>query len=80
MNIDNGKDTYEKHELIHREPVDGTPFQVISVEDGSFIAMGRFRISEMMPEEKCMEMIEKRDWNLILASISVILSHLKTEA
>lgn len=64
-------------ELIHREPIDGTPFQVITIEEGSFIALGRFRVSDIQSEENCYKMIEGKDWNLILATVSVILSSLK---
>lgn len=51
--------------LIIRDHVDKTPFTVVTIEQGSFIAIGNRRITEYMDKDILYEMIELRSWELI---------------
>lgn len=58
-------------ELIEREEVEGTPFQLVNVGKGWFLALGRHRLTEMGEESK-EELIAKvvnKDWYLVLDTI-----------
>lgn len=54
-------------ELIERHPIEGTPFMVVGNKDnGYFIAMGRFRISETAGTlQKAAEMLITNQWEII---------------
>lgn len=52
--------------LIEREHIKGTPFQIITLEQGSFIALGNRRLNEYTSKERCMEMIECQEWELLM--------------
>ena len=59
-----GKFLDTSSELIQRE--EHKPFIVVTIEEkGSFIAFGNFKLSEITTKERCIEMIETRDWDLI---------------
>lgn len=59
-------------ELIKRNHVLGTPFVIITVDEGSFVGCGKYRLTEFMTEEECQELINNRDWNLIISMVSII--------
>lgn len=60
--------------LIEAERMEGTPFTIITATDkgkeapdGSFIAMGNQRMSELNTYEECVKLVKERDWVLITA-------------
>lgn len=62
-------------ELIKKNEVLGTPFTIITVEEGSFIAMGRYRLTDYLDEDQCMERILSKDWELIIQLVTILLNH-----
>lgn len=73
-NVSNSKGT----ELIKRNAIFGTPFTVITMEEGSFVGMGKYRLTDLMPEEECIQLIEDRDWMLICSLVSIISESIKS--
>lgn len=56
-----------KIEFKSANKIDGTPFTLINNEDGKFmLAVGNQVVTQPKEtEQECIELIEKRDWNLI---------------
>ena len=59
-----GKLLDKSSELVQRE--EHEPFTVVTIEGkGSFIAFGNIMLTPITTKERCIEMIERRDWDLI---------------
>lgn len=58
-------------QLVNRIPVENTGFWIIGDKDhGYFISLGAYRLTETrQTEEECREMIENKDWEIILGLI-----------
>ena len=55
----------QSSKMIEREKVEGTMFDVITMEQGSFVALGENRVTDYQEKEKCIEMVKDKDWQLI---------------
>lgn len=65
-------------ELITREQIEGTPFQLITTNGFTFLALGRYRMTQEVSanEENKTELrkkVENKDWNLVLDTIIVLI-------
>ena len=59
-----GKFLDTSSELVQRE--EHEPFTVVTMEGkGSFIAFGNIMLTQITTKERCIEMLETRDWDLI---------------
>lgn len=58
--------------MIEREHIDNTPFTIVTIEQGTFIAIGSRRITNYTTKEECMNMIECQTWDLITSTIAVM--------
>ena len=68
-----GKFLDTSSELVQRE--EHKPFIVVTMEGkGSFIAFGNFKLTEITTKERCIEMIETRDWDLIASWTLLLIS------
>lgn len=69
-----------KIEFKSANKVEGTPFTLINDDNGKFmLAVGNQVVTEQKEtQEECLELIEKRDWNLITSTAAAI-SHLINE-
>lgn len=57
-------------QIIKREPIPNTGFELISTEQGHFIALGQFRLTQQyQTRETALETVEKHDWELIIGLI-----------
>lgn len=80
----------ENKQLIIVEPVTGTPFSTVQTEQGTFLALGRFRLTEpthlvslgegeeadsVEREEWAFEVLEKDKWEIMLRVMSIIMDH-----
>ncbi|AXH76379.1 MAG: hypothetical protein [Microviridae sp.] len=74
-----GGQPLEKYELLKRDRIENTPFEIISTERGCFIGLGQFRLTNFITNQECIEMINDKDWNLLLACINVIFENIKKE-
>lgn len=51
--------------IVEREHIENTPFTIITLEKGSFIAIGNKRVTEYTTKQECKNLIFERDWDLI---------------
>lgn len=68
--IDN-KDSSNK-KLIERERVENTPFWLITTEQGSWIAMGGYRITEVKGREEVLEEVGYISWDMIVRIAAIV--------
>lgn len=62
------------NELIKREDIENSPFEVITTSDGSFGAMGQYRITEVMEtKEAVKEDLKEMSWNRVIQVMTIIL-------
>lgn len=68
-------------ELVRKEHVEGTGFDIVGNEEqGYMIALGNYRLTEWRKTiEECRDMIEKRDWELILGMMGACIQAAETE-
>lgn len=70
----NAQENGNNSQLITRNEIKGTPFDIITTEEGSFLAIGHYRLSEIIIDIKeLLRRVEEKDWhtmiNLITATI-----------
>ncbi len=59
-------DSSKSTSLIERESIPGTPFELITLQEGSMIVWGKFKISKMVDtKEECLELLRTELWNII---------------
>lgn len=69
-------DNKESSELINREKVKDSPFDIITINDESFGVMGDYRITEKGTRDEIKKELEKITWNRLIQVI-MILNELK---
>lgn len=53
--------------LIDRTPLEGTPFTLITTEEGYFLTFGKYKVSELVNnQEQLIDMVLEKEWNLLL--------------
>lgn len=65
--------------LINQEPIENTPFTLITTDEGSFCAMGLYRITEIYPTKN--EAISKATsitWNNLVTVMMIIAEKMKS--
>lgn len=77
---ENQNNSKSSGKIIENTKVPGTPFTLVDVEDqGTFIAIGNNRVTEMMTREEAEDQIINRDWQLIISLISVVTEAIQKE-
>lgn len=73
-NVEESQDKEKSSELVQREKVEGTPFDLINVEDkGWFLALGKYRMTEPgLDREVLRKIVADKDWMLILDTIAIL--------
>lgn len=60
------KETHNSDYLIEREPIEGTPFTLVTHEEMSFITWGAYRLTENRPtKEMALELLTTNMWDVI---------------
>lgn len=73
---DKQKSSSENEQLVEREPISGTPFDVVKGTNGWFVAMGRYVISEQHETKAIATKDAKKiDWNKVCAVINVTIAN-----
>ena len=55
------------------EHVEGTPFKLVTVEEGSFLAIGTYRLHEPREtKEEALKYMDENKWDLILHMILIL--------
>ena len=71
------KKNYSKKQLVEREQLKDTPFEIITIEGESFGTMGQYRLTEKYKDRKEVKKeLEKITWNRII-QIIMLLDELK---
>lgn len=54
-------------QLIYRENVEGTPFNIVGMEGKYFVALGQYRLSEWKDNpEELRDIIYEQEWDFLL--------------
>ena len=61
------QDSKQSSQLIEREKFDDNPFELVTTEEGTFIALGSYRLTEFMSKEEAREKILTKSWDLIIS-------------
>lgn len=66
-------------EIVKFHQYKNTPFTIVEeVEtENYYIVIGDQKVSENMPRELCEELIETKDWNLVIPTINAVYNLLK---
>ncbi|AXH74418.1 MAG: hypothetical protein [Microviridae sp.] len=73
QNSPGATDEQPGEELIQRDEVENTPFQVITINKESFGVFGQYRITEMYhTKQQCMAELRRMDWNRIVQICTLI--------
>lgn len=68
-------DNQNSSQLVERQPIEGTPFHLVILEnkeDECFIGLGNYRLNTPTTKQNCLQQINDRDYNMILALINAI--------
>lgn len=80
----NAEETHNKNssELIFREAIEHTPFYLVGTEEnGYFITMGRFKLTENQPtKEKAINQLTIEQWNIVMRMSAIIHESIANEA
>lgn len=70
----NAEETHKQQStLVEREPIDKTPFWLITNQDGSFITLGEYRITEVKKDKaEALDELRNNEWNIIMHMCAVI--------
>lgn len=70
-----GKLDTRNSELVSRETIPGTPFTIVGTDQGYFLAMGQFRLTEYFEtRDIVIDEIDAEAWNLVLQMITAVLN------
>lgn len=59
--------------IVKVDPIEGTPFQLVSVNEGFFVSMGKYRLTEYFDTPNlAINEVKNKSWSLILSVCSVI--------
>jgi hypothetical protein len=65
--------------LINQEPVENTPFTLITTNEGSFCAMGLYRITEIYPsKDEAISKATSLTWNNLVTVMMIIAEKMKS--
>lgn len=68
-------DISENQELIHREKVENTPFEIIGGEGRYWLSMGLFRLSEPKSTiEEVKQIVNEKGWETIINVMCAIMA------
>lgn len=52
-------------ELVKRSSYLGTPFEIVTTDEGSFVTLGAYRLTEVLTYDECLELLETRDYGFL---------------
>ncbi len=69
--------TNEVEELVKREDVKDSPFTIVTTEEGSFLTMGKYRLSEPDELDKIRKESKKITWNRLIQVMMLVGENMK---
>lgn len=74
LTVDKEKNT----ELIQKTEVPDSPFVIVTTEEGSFAALGKYRLTEVYKtKQEAIDHVSRVTWNRIIQVISLVTEILK---
>jgi hypothetical protein len=68
----------ENNQIIERNEIENTPFVMVTLEQGSFVALGNYRVSEVYEtKEEAENYIKTITWDNLFNVIISLFEHLK---
>ncbi len=73
--------TDSNYEMVKRQRVEGSPFELITIEDeGSFIALGNKRLTEVYEKKlQALDAINEKSWNNIIRVMVVVMDNINNK-
>lgn len=68
-----GVSAIEKRQIVNVQPIDNTPFSIVTIEEGSFVALGKYRLTDYMSPDECLEKAKVDNWEFLLSVMQVFL-------
>lgn len=80
-NVEENPFNSDSYELLHRENIEGTPFQIIgNDEHGYFIAFGKYKLIPNEPTViKARLQLQYQHWNIVLNLITILQEFLRLD-
>lgn len=76
----NARENQSNSQLISKTEIEGTPFEIISTEEGHFLAIGRYRLTETtLNKNNIIEQLENKTWDIIINLINATIHAQKRE-
>lgn len=75
----NAKENQNNSQLISKEQIEKTPFEIITSEEGSFLAIGHYRLTETTSKENIMQHLLTNQWDIIINLINATIHAQKRE-
>lgn len=73
-----GGKTIDKYELIKRDRIEESPFDVVETEKGFFIGLGQYRLTDFFESgDICHEKVKNKDWELLFSVFTLFIEQLK---
>lgn len=74
--LTNANDHNVNKPIFSKTRVPYTPFDIVTIHDreendNSFIALGKYRLTEFQGYKDCLDSIESRDWDLLINTFGV---------
>ncbi|AXH78093.1 MAG: hypothetical protein [Microviridae sp.] len=65
--------------LINRRQIDGTPFYEIEDQYGTYIVMGKYRLTDDIKEQTAETYIKENQYTIILQMLCCVITDIKTQ-
>lgn len=66
-------------EIIEREQIENTPFWILKTEEGYFLVMGKYRLSETYPTQiHVLTYLQDNHWQIILTLCTIVYKTLQS--
>lgn len=73
VNENDNSNSSKNTEMIQREEVENSPFQIITIEGKHFLTLGNYRVTEETTDKEILrEMVKQRDWRLLASYTTII--------
>ncbi len=69
--------TNDVEELVKRQDVPDSPFTIVTTEEGSFLTMGKYRISEPADLKEIIKESKKITWNRLIQVMMLVGENMK---
>lgn len=73
--VDTDEQINENSQIKKVLPYEGTPLDIVEVDESFFVALGKYRLTELLPTfEEAKAYIEHKEWNMLIGLIHAIVT------